>query len=75
MVHEENLSSAAMHRICKKAGAERVSESASVELAKVLEETGVKIAKDALDYTMHAGRRTIKAKDIKVAASKSFERR
>ena len=74
MVHEENLSSAAMHRICKKAGAERVSESASVELAKVLEETGVKIAKDALDYTMHAGRRTVKAKDIKVAASKLFER-
>jgi len=74
MVHEEDLSLAAMCRICRKAGAERVSESASAELARVLEEIGVKIARDALDYTMHAGRRTIKAKDVKVAASKLFER-
>ena len=64
---------AAMHRICKKAGAERVSESASLELARVLEEVGVKIGKDALEYMMHAGRRTLKAKDIKIAAKKMFE--
>jgi len=30
------LAIAAMHRICKKAGAERVSESAAVQLAKCL---------------------------------------
>ena len=73
MVSEVNLSIAAMHRICKKAGAERVSESASLELARVLEEVGVKIGKDALEYMMHAGRRTLKAKDIKIAAKKMFE--
>jgi histone H3/H4 len=59
-----------MHKICKKAGAERVSESASVALAKILEEIGVKIARDALNYTMHSRRRTLKANDIKIAAEK-----
>jgi histone H3/H4 len=73
MVRERDLSLAAMHRICKEAGAERVSESASLELARVLEEVGVKIGKDALEYMMHAGRRTLKAKDIKIAAKKMFE--
>ena len=39
------LAIAAMHRICKKAGAERVSESAAKEMGRVLEEIGVKIGK------------------------------
>jgi histone H3/H4 len=49
---------APMHRLCKKAGADRVSESAAKELAK------------ALDFAMHAGRKTIKAEDIEIAAKK-----
>jgi len=73
MVRERDLCIAAKERICKKAGAERVSESASLELARVLEEVGVKIGKDALEYMMHAGRRTLKASDIKIAAKKMFE--
>jgi len=75
MVREEDLSIAAMHKICRKAGAERVSDSASLELAKTLDEIGIKIAREALEYAMHAGRRTVKAKDIKIAASKLFEKR
>jgi histone H3/H4 len=62
------LAVAPMHRICKKAGADRVSEAAAKELAKVLEEIGVKIAKDALEFAMHAGRKTIKSEDIEIAA-------
>jgi len=58
-----------MHKICKKAGAERVSESASLELARVLEWIELKIAGDAMEYMMHAGRRTLKAKDIKMFES------
>jgi len=61
---------APMHRICKKAGADRVSESAARELAKVLDELGVKIAKEAMDYAMHAGRKTVKSEDIEIAARK-----
>ena len=64
------LAVAPMHRICKKAGADRVSESAARELAKVLDDVGVEIAKEAIDYAMHAGRKTIKKKDIEIAATK-----
>jgi len=63
-----------MHRICKKAGAQRVSEAAAKELAKALEEIGIKIAKEALDYAMHAGRKTVKAEDIEIAAKKVLGR-
>jgi len=73
MVREGELSVAAIHRICRKAGAERVSESASLELARVLEEVGVRIARDASEYMMHAGRRTLKAKDVQIAAKKISE--
>jgi DNA-binding protein len=65
---------APMHRLCEKAGAERVSEAAAKELAKVLEEIGVKIAKEALDYAVHSGRVTIKAEDIEIATRKVIEK-
>ncbi len=68
------LAIAAMHRICKKAGAERVSESAAVQLAKVLEEIGIKIGREAVDFAMHAGRKTVKAEDIEIAARKVLGR-
>jgi len=67
---EPEIAVAPMHRLCKKAGAERVSDAASKELAKALEEIGVKIAKEALDYAMHAGRKTIKTEDIEIATRK-----
>jgi len=69
-MNELVIAVAPMHRLCKKAGADRVSEAAAKELAKVLEEIGVKIAKEALDYAMHARRKTIKAKDIEIATRK-----
>ena len=68
------LAIAPMHRICKKAGASRVSEAAAKELAKELEEIGIKIAREAIDYAMHAGRKTVKAEDIEIAAKKVMGR-
>jgi histone H3/H4 len=73
MVNPE-LAVAPMHRICKKAGASRVSEAAAKALAKELEEVGIKIAKEAIDYAMHAGRKTVKAEDIEIAARKAIGR-
>jgi histone H3/H4 len=67
---EKNLQIAPMHRIIKKAGVERVSESAANELRGVLEEIGVKISKEAWDFAKHAGRKTVKAEDIKIAVTK-----
>jgi DNA-binding protein len=69
-MNELEIAMAPMHRLCKKIGADRVSEAAAEKLAKVLEEIGVKIAKEALDYAMHSGRKTIKAKDIEIATRK-----
>lgn len=67
-----DLSLAAMHRIIKKAGAERVSESAAKELAETLEEVGFKIASAALVYTMRAGRKTLRAEDLRSSVAESL---
>jgi len=67
---KKDLQLAPMHRIIKKAGADRVSDEAAKELREVLDEVGVKIAKEALDFTRHAHRKTVKAEDIQIAVRK-----
>ena len=52
-----------------KSGSRQSKRSSSEEIAEI-EEIGVKIAKEALEYAMHAGRKTIKAEDIEVMAAK-----
>lgn len=67
------LGLAAMYRIMKKSGAERVSDDAADELRKILEEVAERIAKQAAEFSTHAGRKTIKPEDIRLA-SKNFLR-
>ena len=62
-----------MYRILKKSGAERVSNESANELRRVIEEIAESIAKNAVDMATHAGRKTIKAEDIKLA-SKQFNK-
>jgi histone H3/H4 len=57
-----------MYRVLKKSGAERISDDAADELRKVLEEIAERIAKQAIDLSIHAGRKTIKAEDVRFAA-------
>ena len=58
---------AAMYRVMKKSGAERVSDDAAEELRKVLEDISERIAKQAVDLSLHAGRKTVKPEDIRFA--------
>lgn len=58
----------AMYRILKKSGAERVSDESADELRRILEEIGTVIAKSAVDMSLHAGRKTVKAEDVRLAA-------
>lgn len=61
------LSIAAVDRIIRRAGARRVSESATKKLAEVLEDHALKIANDASELAEHAGRKTIRDSDIRIA--------
>ncbi|CAE6495292.1 MAG: NFYB/HAP3 family transcription factor subunit [Candidatus Nitrosotenuis sp.] len=65
------LGLSAMYRILKKAGAERVSDESAEELRRIIEEIATTIAKSAVDMSEHAGRKTIRAEDVKLA-SKTF---
>ena len=61
------LGLAVMQRIIRKSGAERVSDDVGNELRMVLEQVAEKIAKSAVELSLHAGRKTIKPEDIRLA--------
>lgn len=64
------LPEAAIERIARKAGVERISADAIKELANVVEDLGAEIALEAAAMAKHAGRTTIMASDIKLVARK-----
>jgi len=67
------LGLSAMYRILKKSGAQRVSDESAVELRRVIEEIAEAVAKNAVEMSNHAGRKTVKAEDVKLA-SKQFNK-
>nr|MCK4930428.1 NFYB/HAP3 family transcription factor subunit [Nanoarchaeota archaeon] len=68
MPDKKILSLSAMEKLMKAAGAYRVSEESKEALRDVLEDIGERISKEAIELSRHANRRTIKAKDIKLAS-------
>lgn len=68
MAEKKLLPLAAMEKLLKHAGAERVAESAKTALKEVLEAKTEQIAAQAAKLASHAGRKTVKEGDIKLAA-------
>jgi histone H3/H4 len=61
---------APVERVIRKAGADRVAKDAGVELAKVLEEYGIEISREAIILAKHAKRTTVKEEDIRLAVAR-----
>jgi len=61
---------APVERIIRKAGAERVGADASAELAKVLEDYGIEVSREAITLSKHAKRTTVKEEDIRLAVAR-----
>ena len=61
---------APVERIIRKAGADRVSEGAGIELAKALEDYGLEVSREAITLATHAGRTTVKEEDIRLAVTR-----
>ena len=61
------IAAAPMAEILKQAGAERVSEAAAQALANVVKNFTFEVAKDAVKFAKHAGRKTVKSADLELA--------
>lgn len=59
---------AAMEKMLKQCGADRVSDKAKIALKAVVEDMANGIAVKAVQLASHAGRKTVKGRDVKLAA-------
>jgi histone H3/H4 len=64
---EDLIAEKTMGHLLQSVGAERVSDDARAELKKFLEFVGEHISKKSIEFAHHAGRKTVKAIDIKLA--------
>lgn len=69
-VKKHRLPLAPFERILKDAGAKRVSKTAMKEFAAMTEEIADDLARDAVKFAKHAGRKTVTGEDIRLAKRK-----
>ena len=67
VMSDKFLPLAAMEKLLKQGGADRISDKAKVALKNALEDIASEIAAKSIKLTVHAGRKTVKAEDIKLA--------
>ena len=61
------LPRSAVRRIIRNSTGMRVGDDAATALTELLEEIGEQLSVDAGKFAKHAGRRTVKARDLKLA--------
>ncbi len=61
------LSISSMEKIFDKANIKRSSDKAKLALKILLEDLAVSVSKKAVEFARHAGRKTVKRSDIKLA--------
>ena len=66
VVPKTDLPKAAVIRIVKKAGAGRVGDDAADAILAAAEAYIARISAEALEFAKHAGRKTLKADDVKL---------
>lgn len=64
------LSLSGFERLAKKAGVKRIAIDAVEELRDALQEYSESVAKQAVELSKHAGRRTVKKEDILFVTSR-----
>lgn len=62
------LSLAGMEKLLKSSGADRVSQEAAEALRDILEKHAKELGEKACKYAKHAGRKTLKGDDIRLAS-------
>jgi len=67
---ESEISTAAVHRLIKRGGAGRIVDDAAEELRKEVEEFAIRVGKEALELATHAGRKTVRSEDIRLAVKR-----
>lgn len=67
MISLSEIPKAPVARLMKRVGAARISGDAIDLMNEAMEDYGLQIASKANEYAHHAGRKTIKADDIKLA--------
>jgi histone H3/H4 len=65
---KKTLPLAAMEKILKNSGAERVADNAKVALRNIIEGIAEEISIQANKLASHAGRKTVKSEDIRLAS-------
>jgi len=55
-------------RLMKQSGAERISSDAGTALIELMEKYGDSLTREAIKLASHAGRKTVTAHDIRMAA-------
>ena len=65
------IAAAPMAEILKDAGAERVSDDAARAFAEIMHDIATGLAKDAVKFSKHAGRKTVKRSDVELAKKQS----